>query len=69
MSRRLDTDEVVKAIGKFNRISIADFEIESTSEEMDKLVKVMKDLIEKYSGFVADRSKAIVSKNSGGYCG
>lgn len=69
MSRRLDTDEVVKTIGTFNRISIADFEIESTTASLDDVVKIMKEMIKNYSGFVAERSKAIVSKNSGGYCG
>jgi hypothetical protein len=69
MSRKVDVDEAVKISDKFNRISIADFEIESSRESMDKLVSIMKDLIAKYSGFVGERSRAIVSKSNGGYYG
>jgi hypothetical protein len=70
MVRRVVLDDWIrKNHGKFNRISIADFEIESTSEEMDKLVGVIKDMIDKYNGFIGDRHKPIVSKTSGGYCG
>ena len=70
MVRRVDLDDWIrKNHGKFNRISIADFEVESTTENMSELVIVMKEMIEKYSAFVGDRHKAIVSKTSGGYCG
>ena len=51
--------DIVEAIEagkiKLNRISVADFEVESSTESMDKLEQTMDSLIKKHEGFVTLR--------------
>ena len=53
----------------YNKITIADFEIETTTETLDHIVMVMKDLIEHYTKFSDRRAEILHKRNSMGVVG
>lgn len=49
-----------------NIIEVADFKLESNTESMDKLVKIMKELIKDYTEFSNKRTQERILNNCGG---
>ena len=62
MSMRKEKEE---DINKTNRISVADFEIESSVANLEELEECMNRLIRKNKGFVAGRKKKVLCEHMG----
>lgn len=54
--KQINNNGVKKSKTYYNRISIADFEIESTTEDLETIAKCLDDMIEKHNKFVDGRN-------------